>query len=374
MLLDKAKNEGKQIDYQLVDTIVSVLKTNIALVENFRNELSPTWQHGWAYYYLAKAFFDYYPDQTDTIFHYLDKATELMEQNLFIRNLEAFGVMELKIYICQLHANTLSLQGKMQEAYRFMNESLYMLDELKGYQVLDEQRLIACQFMADYYEKANKPAEALKYQKLLRESEAKRYDKEKVQALNDMSIKYETEKKEMQIQTLARENKAARHIMLLIVCMSIVLLTASVLVILWQRQKRKNAEQQLYESALLAELKQNELEQTRTRMKQQMEQKPTKAMIGKLTEWISKSIMERAKKNVYIQKLSELDVDMLEQGYLTADEKISNMDMKYLICFAIDMEVEDMTLIFNVQPTSIHTVRYRIKKKFKGKNTFKFLM
>jgi len=102
--------------------------------------------------------------------------------------------------------------------------------------------------------------------------------------------------------------------------------------------------------------------------------KPTKSMIGKITEWISKSIMEQTKKDAYIQQLSELDVDMLEQGYLTADEKISNMDMKYMICFAIDMEVDDMALLFTVQSTSIHTVRYRIKKKFRGKNMFKFLM
>jgi hypothetical protein len=105
-----------------------------------------------------------------------------------------------------------------------------------------------------------------------------------------------------------------------------------------------------------------------------LEQKPTKAMIGKLTDWISKSIMEKEKKNAYMQQLSELDTEMLEQGYLTADEKISNMDMKYIICFAIDMDVNDMTLLFNVQPTSIHTVRYRIKKKFREKNTFRFLM
>jgi rRNA maturation endonuclease Nob1 len=162
--------------------------------------------------------------------------------------------------------------------------------------------------------------------------------------------------------------------MLLIVWLSVVLLTTSVLIILWNRQKRKNAEHQLYESALLAELKQSESEQTQKRMKQQLEQKPTKAMIGKITEWMSSIYMEKAKKNAYLQKLSEVDIDMLEQGYLTADEKISNMDMKYIICFAIDMEVEDMSLLFNVQPASIHTVRYRIKKKFRGKNTFKFLM
>jgi len=69
-----------------------------------------------------------------------------------------------------------------------------------------------------------------------------------------------------------------------------------------------------------------------------------------------------------------LDVEMLERGFLSARDKISNMDMKYIICFAIDMEVQDMSLLFNVEPASIYTVRYRIKKKFGGGSGFRFLI
>jgi hypothetical protein len=84
--------------------------------------------------------------------------------------------------------------------------------------------------------------------------------------------------------------------------------------------------------------------------------------------------MEKSRRDFYIRQLSELDVDTLEQGYLSAHEKISTMDMKYIICFAIKMDVKDMSLLFNVEPGSIRTVRYRIKKKFGEKNTFKFLI
>jgi hypothetical protein len=38
------------------------------------------------------------------------------------------------------------------------------------------------------------------------------------------------------------------------------------------------------------------------------------------------------------------------------------------------MEVKDMSTLFNVEPASIRSVRYHIKKKFGEKNTFKFLM
>jgi len=38
------------------------------------------------------------------------------------------------------------------------------------------------------------------------------------------------------------------------------------------------------------------------------------------------------------------------------------------------MDTKDMSILFNVELASINTVRYRIKKKFREKNTFKFLM
>ena len=280
-----------------------------------------------------------------------------------------------------------------------------MLDELKTYGNLGIHRHRAYTFMADYYEKINRPAEALKYQKLLRKSEAQRYETEKVQAINDMSAKYETEKKEIQIQTLTKEKQTDQRISGLTISLIAVLFIALLIFIRFYRLRKKSLEQSIYESALLAELKQNELEQNlkekerlqqqyndmetqadrnkqkaqsydaaMKHIKQQLAQKPTKTMIEKLTGWISKSLMEKTKKNAYIRQLSELDIDMLEQGYLTADEKISNMDMKYIICFAIDMDTKDISLLFNVEPTSIRTVRYRIKKKFGNKNTYKFLM
>jgi len=171
------------------------------------------------------------------------------------------------------------------------------------------------------------------------------------------------------------------------------------------RLKKKSLEQSIYESMLFSELKQNELEQNLKakeclqqqyndlellsehnvqlaqtyseelqHIKRQLEQKPSKMMIEKLTEWISNSIIEKHKKHTYINQLSGLNIDMLEQAYLTANEKISNMDMKYIICFAIDMDVKDMSLLFNVEPASIYIVRYRIKKKFSGKNTLKLLI
>jgi len=183
------------------------------------------------------------------------------------------------------------------------------------------------------------------------------------------------------------------------------LLITLLIFIRFYQLRRKNLQQSIYEAALLAELKQSELEQNLkekellqqqysrlekqaarnkekaksynaelTHLKQQLEQKPTKTVIEKLSDWIAKSVIKPTKQDIYIQKLSDLDVDMLEHSFLSVHDKISNMDMKYIICFAIEMEVQDMSLLFNVEPASIYTVRYRIKKKFGGGGGFRFLI
>ena len=169
----------------------------------------------------------------------------------------------------------------------------------------------------------------------------------------------------------------ARIILILTISLITLLLIGLFVLYHFYKLRKKNFELAIYESALLAELKHTELKQNmkgKEQYKLQLEQKPTKIMIEKLKDWISESCMEKTKKSAYIQQIYDLDIDMLEIGYHTANEKISNMDMKYIICFAIDMEVKDMSLLFNVEPASIRSVRYRIKKKFGEKNTFRFLM
>ena len=405
MLLDRQKSDKQPLDCQLVDTTMFYVKKMIYLVENFLDELSPYWMHGYAYYYAVKAFDDYFPEQTDSIFFYLDKAFEMSKKETFHATIQPNALKEFYAYNNTFRAIALDRVGKTQEAYRVMSGVIVLLDELKTYGNLGIHRHRAYQFMADYYEKENRPVEALKYYKLLKESDEQRYENEKVQSINDMSVKYETEKKEIQIAALEKDKQAAQRILLLSVGLIAVLLISLLIFIRFYKLRKKNLEQSIYETALFAELKHNELEHNvkekecllqqyndlellsvhnkqmaqsykdeLKRIKQQLEQKPTKTMIGKLTEWLSKSVMDKAKKELYIKQLSDLDIEMLEQGYLCSDEKISNMEMKYIICFAIDMDVKDISLLFNVEPASIRTVRYRIKKKFGEKNTFKFLM
>jgi hypothetical protein len=367
-LLENNKKDHIAPELHLVDSMMIYTRKNIRLVENHLGELATNWIHGYAYYYLARAFDEHYPEKNDSILICLDKAVELMEYGNRIRKYEANSIMEFKTYLAPIRINALVRQGKMTEAYHAAEDALKLLNLLLHYKNLDESRYKIYQFMADYYENNNRIAEALKYQKLIRESEAKRYESEKVQAITDMSVKYETEKKEIRIHTLIREKIAARNIAWLIAGLSFVLLIASVLAVVSDRLKRKNVEQQLYETALLAELRQNELEQTHN-LKQHVE-----VVVGKITQLIADAVIERETKKGYLDRLANIDKQWLRSAYQTSNGKLSNMDMKYLICFLAEIDENDISLIFNVNPASIYTVRYRIKKRFAKDDAFRMVL
>ncbi|MDR2928637.1 MAG: hypothetical protein LBV41_10660 [Cytophagaceae bacterium] len=370
LLIEKEKTAGGTVNYTLADSVMHYVRRNIALVENSLEELDPHWMHGYAYWYLAKAFDEYYPEQTDSIFHNLDMASAMIEKEWRSRTNEWNAVLELKIYIAQIRTSALARLGKTQQAYLSMSGALAMLDSLKGYRNVNEERYKAYLFMADYYEKAGQAAQSLAYHKLLRESEAERYETEKVQAINDMSAKYEAEKKEFKIQTLTAEKRAVQHIAWLLTGLLLALIGATVLLIRANRLKRKNAEQQLYETALLAELRQNELEKIRT-AQQQIEQSPVQNTVDHIAQMVSANqFISREAKQSYLERLPQIDLKLLEQIYCISETKITAMDMKYTACFAAGMDAKDISMLFNIEPASVHTVRYRIRKKLPKNGAF----
>lgn len=105
-----------------------------------------------------------------------------------------------------------------------------------------------------------------------------------------------------------------------------------------------------------------------------MEQNPTQLIVHKVAQSISKSLIEDERKNAYIASLIILNTSVLEQAYALSEKRITNLDMRYLICFVIDMKVKDISLLFNIEPATVRTVRYRIRKKFGNDNQLKLLI
>ena len=101
---------------------------------------------------------------------------------------------------------------------------------------------------------------------------------------------------------------------------------------------------------------------------------PIQIIIKNLIGHVSDSVIEKGKKDFYIGQLSNANIEILEQACLTTEKKISGMDMKYMICFSIEMNIKDISLLFNIEPASVCTARYRFRKKFGRQNTFRFLI
>jgi len=101
---------------------------------------------------------------------------------------------------------------------------------------------------------------------------------------------------------------------------------------------------------------------------------PIGIIVENLVQAISLSHIAKKDQKVYIERLLKIDFQLFESAYQNTQVKISGRDMKYIICFAVDIDVKDISLLFNIEPASVHTARYRIKKKFAKNDSFRMIL
>jgi len=71
-----------------------------------------------------------------------------------------------------------------------------------------------------------------------------------------------------------------------------------------------------------------------------------------------------AEYNKYIENLETLNKFYIDIINEKSDEKLSVSYLKYCVCFAIGMTSNEVAECFNIEQTSVHMIRYRLKKKF----------
>jgi hypothetical protein len=79
-------------------------------------------------------------------------------------------------------------------------------------------------------------------------------------------------------------------------------------------------------------------------------------------------------KNAYIEQLYLLDYDALMQVYLSAVKRLTDADMRYVVCFLTSMDENDIHLIFNVELPSVYSAHYRIRKKFRDEDLLRWCL
>jgi hypothetical protein len=363
LLEEKSVRQNGRVDYALVDSAMVYIRANIALVENFLPELAKNWIHGYAYYYLARELDAWYPERNAQILEALDKAREITELDLAMEGStiaqESNLMKEFDIMLNSIRARTLFRMGRLWESHTVLDQTLVMLADLEDHENLSAVRSTVYRFAVEYYETTDNPAEALRFQTLLTKNEERIHERDKITAINDMSAKYDAERNRTRIEMLTRENRATRQIMWLIAGLSLTLVVAGGAVIIGERLRRKNTEQQLYETALVAELS---------------PLAPVRETIDKIMRLVSEANIERDTKALYLERLGGLDVSLLENVYRSSGGILTSLDMKYIACFAAEIAVRDIGQMFNVEPASVNTVRYRIRKKFSAEDPFRLVI
>jgi len=243
-------------------------------------------------------------------------------------------------------------------------------------------------------------------------------NRSRIKTIRDIETKYDAKAKEHEIQISDKNNLYKTKIRNLYFCVFILLIIIFVITIyiLWKNRKKeperkiinedasnseiipdenesKQDELKKYEALLEAHFKEIEMEEngTDTDKNKQDETseiqkctlnssdteevnntKPytdrkknrTGPLVDEITHLIEKKCDED-KKELYIENLNLINDGFLSRLEDASGNSISTAYTKYSICFVIGMEIKEVAECFFVELSSIHMIRYRLKKKLK---------
>ncbi|MDR2775934.1 MAG: hypothetical protein LBC19_14600 [Tannerella sp.] len=95
------------------------------------------------------------------------------------------------------------------------------------------------------------------------------------------------------------------------------------------------------------------------------EEPQNKLIIEDIKRLIQKKLSD---KKDYLKSLCRLDEQYIPELKKAYNGNLSVSYLKYCICFAIGMEIGDVSECFSIEQSSVHMARYRLKKKFELNN------
>lgn len=266
----------------------------------------------------------YNPPMIDSMQAYINRALDVDKQAWGDR----FDHIEGRISAYDLQAWVLLYQKRYKEAEAKERQVLDMIEEVekaRGNAVLTEKGE-AYGFFAELYKAMGIPEKAMEYMALKGENDRKRFDIEKNTAIRNIEARYESQQKDERIAELRR-----RNIMLTVCVTLLILLLAGITTTVVYRRRLR--EQKLYEEALAAEL----------------EDSARHSSLRLLADQLG---------------ITGIDLDEAHHLMSQASKPLTVVDQKYILCFLNGEDVKHIARRFNVEPASVYTVRYRIKKKF----------
>jgi tetratricopeptide (TPR) repeat protein len=312
----------------------------------------------WSYYNIA-FFYDMYfdPPQVDSVRYYLARSREVLKDSRTWKE-----SIEGLISVVDLEAWQEYYEKDYFQAEQMMLEVIAMIDTVAKVSpnTVITERGEAYKFLSMIYEEQGKWQKALDYKQKLIENNDLRYDVDKRRVLQDIQTKYEVEKQTLQMEKLAAENKSNRWIMVALW----LLLVAMVLCYWLLEMRRKNIEAKFYEAALEAD----NMRQTINALESKTDVDPLVILVDELVEQLL-----NGRKREYVESavthLRNLDLNHI-QSLLSHAKKLTTMDKRYILCFAAGMTVENIADLMSLEPASVYTVRYRLRKKFSSEYPF----
>ncbi len=192
---------------------------------------------------------------------------------------------------------------------------------------------------------------------------------ESVSALNDMEFKYQTERKEQQIELLTAENKIRSQRMMLFIIISIVLVLAIIGGILdFFRRKKRNSEQQLMLKQQLLRMQMNPhfLFNALGSIQNYMYRNETKKAAGYLNNFASltRAILEHTTQE-YISLEDEIKS---LRNYIILEQMRTNHSFDYQIIYSEDSDIEFIEIPpMLIQPFVENAIKHGLRNlKYQG--------
>ena len=302
----------------------------------------------WTYYNMALTFdLLFEPPCVDSIEHYLALAEQATSREHLLLDRQ-----EARISIGDERAWLYFYRKEYELAERQMKQVLLLLDSVQALSpatIITEQGE-AYAFFVQLYEHTGRDKEALAFQKRLTENNKIRYDIERQRVLDDIQTRYEVSEQQLELERQRRIN--GWIIAGLVIAALIVLVTLSLLLAALYRKREQ--EETLYALALEADNTHGE---------------PLELLREQLFTQISELSDKCPFKSTALLRIQNLNIETFKTLIASANQ-LTNMDKRYLMCFAAGMTPEQVADIFLISPASVYTVRYRIKKKNPGLGDF----
>ena len=314
----------------------------------------------WSYYNLAILYdIHYQPLMADSVRYYLARSREVLKDSRTRKD-----SIEGLISVVDLEAWQEYYEKDYSMAEQLMFEVIAMIDTVAktSPNTVITERGEAYKFLTMIYEEQGKLRKAIEYQHKLLDNNDLRYDVEKRRILQEIQTKYEVEKQKLVVDKLKAENRSNRWLLVALWLLLLVLVIGYWLLVMG----RRNAEAKLYEAALEAD----NMRQTINTLEAQTDIEPLRLLVDGLVQQLQEG-KEHSYTKSALESLHELDLGHI-QVLLSHGKKITTMDKRYILCFAAGMSVEDIADFMCLEPASVYTVRYRLRKKFGSEYPFPY--